>query len=481
MKPIAIALGKPNWGKGAYAVLALYVATAIALAAQTLTTLVNFRGANGVCPAWGNPVQGTDGSFYWSAQGGGTSTACKGGCGTVFKVARGGTLTTLHNFSSADGQGPQGALVLATNGDFYGTTVIGGASGAGTVFRMTPTGALTTLHSFGGSDSDGQDPETGLVQAINGDLYGVTYEGGSIGLGTAFKITPAGEYTKIHNFCTENNCIDGAQPYGQMIQATNGDLYGTTYTGVNATSDGAIFQMTPAGRVVNSYPLGFVYGLFPQGGPIQGTDGNFYGTAEDGGAYNYGTVFAMTPSSGTVTALHSFDSTDGFYPTDSLVQATDGNLYGTTGAGGTSTACNAGCGTIFKITTGGTLKTIHNFDSVDGGILYGGLVQGTDGDLYGGTCFGGEYGQGTFFRVSMHLSPFVKTLPAAGNVGSKVKILGTNLEGATSVTFNGTVAVFKVVSASLITTTVPAGATTGTVQVVTPTATLLSNVPFRVP
>jgi uncharacterized repeat protein (TIGR03803 family) len=212
---------------------------------------------------------------------------------------------------------------------------------------------------------------------------------------------------------------------------------------------------------------------------VQGTDGNFYGTTESGGGDTVGTVFKITPG-GTLTTLHSFDSTDGSAPVAGLIQAADGNFYGTTDIGGTN-----GCyGTVFKITPGGTLTTLHSFDNSDGADPQAALFQGTNGKFYGTTearvinvCSGGC---GTVFSLSVGLGQFVETLPTSGTVGAAVKILGTNLTGATRVTFNGTAATFTVISKSEITTTVPTGATTGKVHVVTPSGTLKSNVPFRV-
>jgi uncharacterized repeat protein (TIGR03803 family) len=157
-----------------------------------------------------------------------------------------------------------------------------------------------------------------------------------------------------------------------------------------------------------------------------------------------------------------------------LIQANNGDFYGTTSLGGLTNAnCNYGCGTIFRIAPNGTLTTLHSFDDADGASPNA-LVQATNGTFYGTT-------QSTVFSLSVGLGPFLKTLPSSGKVGAVVKILGTNLTAATSVSFNGTAAVFNVVSRSEITTIVPTGATTGKVKVVTPSGTLSSNVPFRVP
>jgi uncharacterized repeat protein (TIGR03803 family) len=294
-----------------------------------------------------------------------------------------------------------------------------------------PAQTFTTLHSF--DSTDGANPLAGLVQATNGNFYGTTSTGGANGDGTIFKTTPSGALTTLYSFCSRSRCADGKGPEAAVVQASNG---------------------------------------------------NFYGTTRYGAVNGEGTVFEITPS-GTLMTLYSFK--DAFFPSG-LIQATDGNLYGITSYGGAHVHClwhgyGAACGTAFKITRSGTLTTLYNFCSKSGcpdGANPSGLVQDTDGSFYGTTSTGGANNDGTVFRLSVHLRPFVEPQPTSGKVGATVKILGTDLTGATSVTFNGTRAVFKVVSSSLITTTVPAGATTGKVRVVTPSSTLSSNVPFRV-
>jgi uncharacterized repeat protein (TIGR03803 family) len=201
-----------------------------------------------------------------------------------------------------------------------------------------------------------------------------------------------------------------------------------------------------------------------------------FGVTPAGGLNNNseGTVFKITPS-GALTTLHSFCTEtgcpDGQVPLGGLILASDGNFYGTT---------SGGFGTIYQITPRGALTTLAAFDNTNGSGPYAAPVQGTNGDFYGTTNGGGAHGYGTVYRLSTGLAPFVKTVPTSGKVGAAVKILGNDLTGATSVSFNGTAAAFTVVSSAEITTTVPSGATTGPVQVVTPTATLTSNVAFDV-
>jgi len=479
MKRIVNVFGKLGCGKRAYAVFALCATRAIALPAQTFTTLFSFDGADGSDPLAGL-VQATNGDFYGTTSSGGASRA-----GTVFKIIPGGTLTTLYGFCSqsgcTDGQNPYAGLVQATNGDFYGTTNSGGANQFGTVFKITPSGTLTTLYSFCSQSgcSDGEFPPAGLVQATNGDLYGTTGAGGVYNAGTVFKITPSGALTTLYSFCSQSECMDGGNPQAGLVQATNGDFYGTTaYSAGNL--GGTVFQITPSGTLTTIYSFcsqsGCTDGLAPYGPLTQATNGDLYGTTQLGGAnpgpgFGAGTIFKITPS-GTLTTLYSFcsesDCADGQFPLAGLVQATNRDLYGTTSAGGAN-----GHGTIFKITPSGALTTLYGSGA-------SGLVQATNGDLYGTTSGGGAHGNGTIFRLSVGLGPFVETQPSSGTVGAAVNILGTDLTGATSVSFDGTVAVFTVVGHSLITATVPAGASSGEVQVVTPSGTLSSNVPFLV-
>jgi uncharacterized repeat protein (TIGR03803 family) len=483
-------MNKFNWITKACGVFLLWAAAVTALSAQTFTSLFSFDFTDGGFPGAGL-VQGIDGNFYGTTAYGGAY-----GAGTILKITPGGTLTTLYSFCShggfcPDGENPSTELVQGADGDFYGATFCGGAKDLGTVFKITPSGALTVLHSFDGPGEDGERPDGTLALGTDGDFYGTTVGDNTAGQdGTVFKITPTGTFTTLHKF----DGADGAYPSGVLVQASNGDFYGTTGAG-GASYNGTVFKITPSGTLTSLHSFDAPEGTDPIGGLVQGTDGDFYGTASRGGASSYcparygcGTVFRITPS-GTLMKLYDFCSQtkcmDGSQPFAGLVLGTDGKFYGTTYAGGTDSSCNygygAGCGTVFNIASAGTLTTLHSFDFTDG-LEPGALIQGTDGSFYGTTDGGGTngFGFGTVFSLSVGLKPFVETEPTSGVVGAAVNILGTNLTGPTGVTFNGTSAVFTVVSKTLITTTVPAGATTGTVQVVTPNGKGLSNVPFTV-
>ncbi|HEV2379931.1 MAG TPA: choice-of-anchor tandem repeat GloVer-containing protein [Terriglobia bacterium] len=435
--------------------------------AQTFTSLLSFNGTDGANPFFSVLAQGTDGNLY-----GTTSARGSHGKGTVFKITPSGTLTTLYSFCAkskcTDGSVPYGGLVLGTDGNFYGTTFSGGTLGVGTVYKITPAGKLTTLHSF--NFSDGYNPYDALIQATDGNFYGTTQFGGAHLLGNVFKMTPQGVVTNLHSF----NSSDGSEPEAGVIQGSDGNFYGTTYNGGSSGSYGTVFKMTPEGVLTTLHFFSDeTDGRAIVSGLVEASDGNFYGTASLGGPLGYGTIYTITPA-GALTVLHNFDTTDGSSP-NLLLLGTDGNFYGTTISSGAN-----GDGTVFEITPQGALTTLHNFDKTDGDLPFAGPAQGTNGNLYGVTQFGGSKSDGTVFQLGVGLGPFVKTVPASGKAGASVTILGNKLTGATSVSFNGTPATFKIVSATEITTTVPAGATTGTVQVNTPGGTLFSNLVFQV-
>jgi uncharacterized protein (TIGR03437 family) len=304
----------------------------------TLTTLYSF-GA--ITNPYGGLIQAADGNFYGTTSGGGAALV-----GTVFRISSEGILTTLHSFVTTDGAVPYAGVVQGTDGSFYGTTTQGGASMKGTVFKIAPGGTLTTLYSFGSTAADGASPFGGLVQATDGNFYGTTQVGGASGFGTVFKITPAGTLTILHSF----SLTDGSAPYSRLIQAADGNLYGTASQGGTYIS-GTVFKITLSGTLTTVYNFGSTFGSTDGSGPysalVQATDGNFYGTTLVGGTNGAGTVFKLTPT-GMLTTLHSFVTTDGSEPAG-LVQAADGNLYGTTRGGGTNNN-----GTFFKLALAST-------------------------------------------------------------------------------------------------------------------------------
>jgi len=433
----------------------LFAALRVTLPAQTLTTLVDLNGTNGAGPN-APLVQGTDGNFYGTTTGGGLYNS-----GTIFKVTPGGSLTTLHSFCAPSTQGgcPDGYpydgawVTLANDGNFYGTTVEGGApatncngfnviTGCGTIFRITPAGQLTTLYTFCSQPgcSDGFLPGAALVQGTDGNLYGTTQGGGggaygTYGSGTIFKITPAGALTTLYRFCWPN-CTDGSEPAG-LAQESDGNFYGITPLG-GANNLGTVFKITPGGTLTTIYTFDGTQGAYPSGTLVQGSDGNFYGTEG-----HSGTIFKITPA-GALSTL----AVIGQFPYAGLVQAGDGNFYGTTYVGGTNDGyfCqNNGCGSLFRMTpSSGTVTALYNFCSepncADGFFPLAGLVQGTDGKLYGVTIGGGTVGGcggntcGTVFSFGPVVAPPV---PLSGVATTASGLAYSRV----SQTFNGTVTI----------------------------------------
>jgi uncharacterized repeat protein (TIGR03803 family) len=370
-----------------------------------------FDGTDGSNPL-ASLIRSSDGNFY------GTTA---GGDGMVFQLTPSGTLTTLYRFCNVfdpstdnctDGANPYAGVIKGSDGNFYGTTIAGGANFWGNVYQLTSSGTLTILYSFcnvldpsGEVCTDGANPDAGVIQGNDGNFYGTTYLGGAIGGGTAYRLTPSGTLTILYSFCSKTNCVDGAFPYSGVVQRSDGNFYGTTTSGGGPNNGGTVFKLTPSGALTTLHAFcskaNCSDGQYPYGGLIQGRDGNFYGTTLIGGKNEQGTVFKITPS-GTLTTLHSFTGgAGGESPFAGLVQGRDGNFYGTAFGGGAKQA-----GTVFKITPSGALTTLYSFCSqavcADGESPYGGLVQGSGGKFYG-TTSGGANGYGTVFEVGASL------------------------------------------------------------------------------
>jgi uncharacterized repeat protein (TIGR03803 family) len=486
------------------------VATAVASPAQTFTTLVQFAGTpQPAIP--GQLLQGMDGNLYGISSQGGTNGVSFVG-GTIFRMTPAGKVNVLYSFCAlancADGTIPNG-LIQAPSGKFYGTTGRGGAvdfadcagfntPGCGTFFEIAPGQALTTLYNFCSQTNcnDGFGP-TGapLAMGRNGNFYGTTEDGGDLngdnncefGCGTIYEVTPTGTLTTLHVFCSTEGCPEGSEGDGLRLYA-DGNFYGATLSSASGDFGGGMYKITPGGNLTVLY-------TFDEEGngdccataPIQATDGNLYGVGGGGGKFGEGFVYKLTPQ-GTLSSLYDFcalpNCADGVEP-NQLIQGTDGNFYGTTTTGGLTNAdCSAvGCGTLFQVTPAGKMTTVHSFCSAancaDGFAPQAGLVQGTNGIFYGPT-FGGTDGFGTIFSLSMGLSPFVEANPNFGSAGKSVVIFGNNLTGTTSVTFNGVAAAFKVKSGTSIRAQVPAGATSGMIEVTTGSDVFSSNVAFSV-
>jgi uncharacterized repeat protein (TIGR03803 family) len=308
--------------------------------------------------------------------------------------------------ASGDGAAPNG-LIAGSDGNYYGTTANGGANGLGTFFRVTPAGAETVLYSFAGGTTDGADPE-GVVQGKDGNFYGATNFGGNgacqFGCGTVYKITPGGIETVLYFF---TGAADGGDPNG-VIEGSDGNFYGTAaYGGITSgacggSGCGVAFRLTPAGAetVLHAF-AGGNDGILPVS-LIQGTDGNFYGTTIYGGSSKNGTVFKIA-AAGTETVLHSFTGgADGALPQQTqLLEGSDGNFYGVTPFGGSGSL-----GVAYKITPAGVESVLHAFagGSGDGAAPSTALVA-FNGDFFGATNGGGSAscggGCGTVFKLTL--------------------------------------------------------------------------------
>jgi uncharacterized repeat protein (TIGR03803 family) len=301
---------------------------------------------------------GTDGNLYGVIPGGGDNS-----CGIAFRLTSQGGFTALYQFGKPgvkdDPRGPTAPLIRGADGNFYGTSNIGGSADAGTVFRLTPQGAVTTLHSFddGSVLRDGDTPWAPVMQEPDGNLYGTTFNGSGAHdkvdfKGTLYRLTLGGKLTILHRFDDGSVPNDGKADSGSgLFAARDHTLYGTTHTGSGTATSGTFFKFTPDGSVTILHVFNADFsgkdGVFPEPTLVEGPDGNFYGTTEDGGTANNGTIYQITPT-GNVTILHSFGDKaiphDGIEPRAGLVLANDGYLYGTASQGGT-----AGKGVLFRI------------------------------------------------------------------------------------------------------------------------------------
>jgi uncharacterized repeat protein (TIGR03803 family) len=370
------------------------------------------------------------------APGSTTITATYNGVPNSITVTVVEALSYLYTFQKVptDAGQPNGPLLQASDGNFYGTTRAGGSNlcrppdniPCGAIFKVTPAGVETVLYSFGASATDAYTPLGPLIQGTDGALYGTTASGGTTGAGTVFKMTLDGTYTVLYSFGATPT--DGIVPASGLMQASDGNFYGTTSSGgtnscfnipQNGANCGTVFRLTPAGveTVLYSFGASVSDGVEPNGPLIQASDGNLYGTTTNGGAnacstsgetHDCGTLFKITLA-GVESVLYSFGTSlaDGIAPQGPLVQGSDGALYGTTASGGGGTCGGSyGCGTVFRLDSSGMVSVIYAFALTSRSNGYGPspfLIQASDGDFYGSTTSGGAFGgdlEGTLFKLT---------------------------------------------------------------------------------
>ncbi len=400
-----------------------------------LSTLASFNGSNGSFPKAGL-VMDSSGNLYGTTSGVGTSSD-----GTVFELAHGsGTITTLASFNGTNGKSPMyGGVVMDASGNLYGTTAYGGASNDGTIFELAQgSGTITTLASVSGGFS--LYPEWGVIRDSSGNLYGITYGteiiGSTIGQ-TVFELAQgSGTITTLATF------PGAASASGSLLLDTSGNLYGATQYGgtPGAPAYGTLFELGQgSGTITTLYTFNGSVGRYaaPNGGLIMDSSGNLYGTTAGEGAFNEGSVFELAAGSGTLTTLASFDGTNGAGPWSGLVMDGNGNLYGTTDAGGASND-----GTVFEVAHGsGTITTLASFNGSNGKWPVAGLMMDSSGNLYGTTGCGGASNDGTVFELSNGPSFAVSGFPSpstAGTAGS-FTVTALNADGTVNTGYTGTV------------------------------------------
>jgi uncharacterized repeat protein (TIGR03803 family) len=371
---------------------------------ETLHSFADSDGNNPQAPL----VQGSDGGFYGTTYRGGTN-----GVGSIFRIDSDGTFLSLYSFPSQnnlEGENPSAALVQGTDGNFYGTTQGGGLFAVGGVFSITSYGTFTPIYMFTNQVTGGVYWFTGvapwnLVEGNDGNFYGTTESGGIGGYGNIFLVSPNGAFANLYSF--DGN--DGQLPYGGLVLGSDGNFYGSTSMGGTNGGYGTIFEISSNATFSSLFSFSGTNGSTPDGSLVEGNDGNFYGTTASGGASGSGTIFQIT-TNGILTTLYSFSGeADGGNPQAGLVLGTDGNFYGTTANGGISNN-----GTIFRITPNGKFATIHWFQGNDGRKPVAAMVQGLDGNLYGTTENGGTNGNfGTVFCII--IPPTVQSLSQTGN------------------------------------------------------------------
>jgi uncharacterized repeat protein (TIGR03803 family) len=359
---------------------------------QTFTVLVNFTGGSDGGLPYAALIRDAQGNLYGTTSHGGSFT----GYGVVFKVDRKGTETVLYSFTGqADGAYPYGPLIRDTAGNLYGLTELAGTYGNGTLFKVTETGKATVLHSFAGGTTDGCNPDGGLIRDSDGNFYGTTEDCGAFGFGTVFKFSKSGKETLLHSFAGGR---DGKYPQlSNLVIDKEGSLYGVTALG-GTSNEGVVYKVNKRGveTVLHTFVGGSTDGCYASGTLVLDGDDNLYGTTTNCGSDNAGIVWKLGKD-GIETVVHSFagGASDGSTPTAGVTRDANGDLFGGTDFGGTSNK-----GTVYKLNKEGLLTLLHSFDGSDGNMPLDTLIMDAKGNLYGTASLGGSGSDGTVWKFA---------------------------------------------------------------------------------
>ena len=455
--------------------------------AQTPTVVYNFPAYGGdTCLPEGALVQGRDGNMYGT---GGCSPGGTNVFGGVYKISPTGVESVIAG-SPTGWAGCNSGLTVGNDGNFYGTCQSGNSTNFGVIYRLTPGGAYTDLHDFTDVTGDGF-PEQPPIQASDGNFYGTTGTPELGRCGTVYQLTAAGKYKTLHAF-SGGDCLSST-----LTQASDGNLYGTLRSCTITGSLGCVYKISLTGVFKDIY--GFpqaTTGSLPCTGVIQGKDGKLYGATNTGGANGTGDLYKVATAGGGHTVLHDFNNpTDASCVNNenantvllNLTQVTDGTIYGVNPAYG-----SIGNGGIFKLTSANVFSAfLFPNPPVEGAQPAGTLIQNTNGLVYGTTpsggtnsyCTPGSFCQGVLFSVATGDAAFVNLEPTqkTGFVGASVGMFGQGFSGASVVKFGGVAATsVTLTGTTYLTAVVPAGAHTGTVTVTTGTTTLTSPQTYKV-
>jgi len=458
------------------AAVAIFAGAAIPAHAQTPTLLYNFQLSHtDVCQPEDNFVQGRDGYMYGLGENCGANDG-----GGVYKISTTGVESVVFNFPLGWSSCFSG-LTQGNDGNFYGTCFTT-PTGNGSIFQLTPAGVFTDKYDFTGVNGD-TEPVFGPIQASDGNFYGTTGFYNST-CGNVYKLTAAGVYTNLHTF-TGSDC----GPASSLFQASDGNLYGTLYACALTASQGCVYKISTAGVFKEIYGFPTTTGYRPCTGVIQGKNGKLYGATNQGAANGNGSIYSLT-TAGLYTDLHDFNNTTDAScvynigrTTVNLLQVTDGSFYGV------NACCGTYDGSIYKLTSANVFSAfMFPSTNADGNSPISTLIQNTNGLVYGTTSTQGPSTcsppcQGAFFSVSTGDAPFVSLEPTqtAEREGAHVGMFGQGFTSASVVKFGGVTATSKTLSGSTyLTATVPAAALTGPVTVTTGSTTLTSPQTFKV-